>query len=358
MSLSKDSPFFPIDANRVILEEPNCLAFFDRFPVSKGHALVIPVRSAPSLYDLNPQEQADVWDMVRRVRSFLKELYHPVGFNIGVNDGRAAGQTIAHAHVHVIPRYAGDVSDPRGGIRWVIPGKAKYWEDPASNQSDEVVGIDVGLQESHLVALHLKKNSLAGTFTVLGNGVPAEEAVQICLERKPTCVAIDSPPAWAHAGNKRKAEQELQGLGINIFFVPSDREKQQNAFYGWMKVGFKVFEALREQYPLYRAGPVEWHALEVFPHATAVALAGRHRPIDVRKAVWRKQILAEQGYAVVGLVNADCVDAALAAVTAAHAFRGSFRGFGDPAEGVIVTPYRDAAERFQAAKSFDNIAGA
>jgi diadenosine tetraphosphate (Ap4A) HIT family hydrolase len=127
MGLAKDSPFFPIDADRVILEEPNCLAFFDRYPVSKGHALVIPIRSVASLYDLDPQAQAEVWDLVRRVRSFLKTLYHPVGFNIGVNDGEAAGQTIAHAHVHIIPRYAGDVSDPRGGIRWVIPERTKYW---------------------------------------------------------------------------------------------------------------------------------------------------------------------------------------------------------------------------------------
>ncbi len=127
MGLAKDSPFFPIEADRVILEEPNCLAFFDRYPVSKGHALVIPIRPVASLYDLDPKVQAEVWDLVRRIRSFLTKLYRPVGFNIGINDGQAAGQTIAHSHVHVIPRYAGDVPDPRGGIRWVIPEKAKYW---------------------------------------------------------------------------------------------------------------------------------------------------------------------------------------------------------------------------------------
>jgi predicted RNase H-like nuclease len=117
-----------------------------------------------------------------------------------------------------------------------------------------------------------------------------------------------------------------------------------------MKVGFTVFEGLRVQYPLYREGQVGRHAVEVFPHATAVALVGRHRSQGVRTATWRKQVLAEQGYDVSGLPNADCIDAALAAVTAAHALRGSFSGFGDPTEGVIVTPYRDAAERFRAAK--------
>jgi diadenosine tetraphosphate (Ap4A) HIT family hydrolase len=127
MGLAKDSPFNPIEASRVILDGPNCLAFFDRYPVSEGHALVVPVRPVPSLYDLDPQVQAEVWDMVRRVRGFLEARNQPAGFNIGVNDGRAAGQTIAHAHVHVIARYVGDVPDPRGGIRWVMPGKAKYW---------------------------------------------------------------------------------------------------------------------------------------------------------------------------------------------------------------------------------------
>jgi diadenosine tetraphosphate (Ap4A) HIT family hydrolase/predicted RNase H-like nuclease len=350
MGLAKGSPFLPIEASRVIMEGPNCLAFFDRYPVSEGHALVVPVRPVPSLYDLDPQVQAEVWDMVRRVRGFLEERNQPAGFNIGINDGRAAGQTIAHAHVHVIPRYAGDVPDTRGGIRWVIPEKAKYWQDPADDQGDDVVGIDVGLQEMHVVALRLKKDSVVGAFTVLKNGVPVEEAVRACLRRKPACIAIDSPPGWAHAGNSRIAERELHRLGIHIFFTPAKPERQQNAFYGWMKVGFTVFEALRAQYPLYRKGPVGRHAVEVFPHATAVALAGRHRPQGVRKAAWRKQVLVEQGYDVSDLRNADCVDAALAAVTAAHALRGAFSGFGNPAEGVIVTPYRDAVERFQAAR--------
>ena len=351
MSLSKDSPFFPIEASRVILDGANCLAFFDRYPVSEGHALVVPVRPVPSLYDLDPQVQADVWDMVRRVRGFLQERFQPAAFNIGVNDGQAAGQTIAHAHVHIIPRYAGDVSDPRGGIRWVIPEKAKYWPDPAGDQGVEVLGIDVGVRKGlHVVALGLTGPSLLGAFTVLANGKSPGDVVRICLERKPACVAIDSPPDWALAGNMRNGERELRQLGIQLYCTPSDPEKQRSAFYGWMKVGFKVFEALRAQYPLYREGQVGRHAVEVFPHATAVVLAGRHRPQRVRKAAWRKKILAELGYDVAGLVNADCVDAALAAVTAAHALRGSFTGFGDPTEGVIVTPFRDAAERFRAAK--------
>jgi diadenosine tetraphosphate (Ap4A) HIT family hydrolase/predicted nuclease with RNAse H fold len=349
MGLAKDSPFHPVEASRVILDGAECMAFFDRYPVSEGHALVVPNRPVSSLYDLEPQVQAKVWEMARRVRGFLEARYQPAGFNIGINDGRAAGQTIAHAHVHVIPRYAGDASDPRGGIRWVIPGKAKYWQDPAGDPGDDVVGIDVGLQELHLVALGLKRNSLTGTFTVLGNGVPVEEAVRICLERKPACIAIDSPPAWAVAGNARKAEMDLNELDVRIFFVPGEQEGQTNPFYGWMRTGFRMFAELGQQYPRYRDGRVDRHALEVFPHATAVVLAGRHRPHGVSKAAWRKQVLAEQGYDVSALRNADCVDAALAAVTAAHALRGSFTHFGDPAEGVIVTPHGDAGDRFRRA---------
>ena len=128
MNLDAPSPFHPITQDRLILETADCLAFYDRYPVSPGHALVIAKRVTPSLYDLSAETQAALWDTVRRVRAILAEQFHPVGFNIGVNDGPAAGQTAPHAHVHLIPRYAGDVPDPRGGIRWVISQKANYWD--------------------------------------------------------------------------------------------------------------------------------------------------------------------------------------------------------------------------------------
>ena len=128
MSVPKDSPFYPIPADRVILETPNCLAFLDGYPVSEGHALVIPIQPVLSIFELDEVMQAELWDTVRRVRDILEERHSPDGFNIGVNDGRAAGQTIPHAHIHVIPRYGGDAIDPRGGVRWVLPEKAKYWD--------------------------------------------------------------------------------------------------------------------------------------------------------------------------------------------------------------------------------------
>jgi len=105
------------------------VALSDKFPVSAGHALVVPRRHVASWLDLTPSELAHAWELVARVARKLDVERHPAGYNLGVNVGTAAGQTIEHAHLHVIPRYAGDVPDPRGGVRWIIPARAKYWND-------------------------------------------------------------------------------------------------------------------------------------------------------------------------------------------------------------------------------------
>ena len=118
-----------LTAAEVTAESGHAVAFPDGFPVSRGHTLVVPRRHVASIYELSEDEQADVWQLVARVREQLARELDPAGFNIGLNDGTAAGQTVEHAHVHVIPRYEGDVPDPRGGVRWVIPDKAPYWND-------------------------------------------------------------------------------------------------------------------------------------------------------------------------------------------------------------------------------------
>lgn len=100
-------------------------AFADGHPVSDGHALVIPVRHVGSVLELEPDEWADLWALVRGIAAPLAR--DADGVNLGTNAGAAAGQTLGHAHVHVIPRRAGDVEDPRGGVRWVIPERARYW---------------------------------------------------------------------------------------------------------------------------------------------------------------------------------------------------------------------------------------
>lgn len=105
------------------------ISFLDAFPLSPGHTLVVPRKHVASLYDLAEGEQKAVWSLVSTIRAQLKDHRRPDGFNIGINEGEAAGQTVAHAHVRVIPRYHDDVDDPRGGIRWVIPERAPYWSD-------------------------------------------------------------------------------------------------------------------------------------------------------------------------------------------------------------------------------------
>ncbi len=126
-ALTHDSPFYPIAPERMLLETRQCVAFLDTNPVSKGHALVVAKTVTASLFDLPAEVLAQLWETVRRTRGILIERFRPDGFNIGVNDGPAAGQTVSHAHVHIIPRYLNDVADPRGGIRWIIPARARYW---------------------------------------------------------------------------------------------------------------------------------------------------------------------------------------------------------------------------------------
>jgi diadenosine tetraphosphate (Ap4A) HIT family hydrolase len=120
-------PFCSLSKDQVWVETDIALAFLDAFPISEGHTLVVPKRHTPNLFNLEESEFLKVWSLVAKVRTILKKKYHPDGFNIGVNEGFAGGQTVGHAHIHVIPRWIGDVPDPKGGIRCVIPHKARYW---------------------------------------------------------------------------------------------------------------------------------------------------------------------------------------------------------------------------------------
>jgi diadenosine tetraphosphate (Ap4A) HIT family hydrolase len=120
-------PFCSLEPSRRWLQNEHAIAFPDAYPVTDGHTLVVPRKHAATIYELTADEQAAVWALVAEVRERLLTGLKPDGFNIGVNDGFAAGQTIEHAHVHVIPRRKGDVPDPRGGIRCIIHDKADYW---------------------------------------------------------------------------------------------------------------------------------------------------------------------------------------------------------------------------------------
>jgi len=98
----------------------------DSYPVSKGHTLVIPKRHISSYFECTDDERLELWSLVEQVKTLLDRTFEPDGFNIGINIGPAAGQTVPHMHIHVIPRYSGDMDDPRGGVRGVIPDKQKY----------------------------------------------------------------------------------------------------------------------------------------------------------------------------------------------------------------------------------------
>lgn len=124
-------PFCALSAGRIVAEDAHCLTIRDGYPVSPGHTLVIPKRHVASFFETTPEEREGILKALEEAKRGLDAEFAPAAYNIGINDGPAAGQTVGHLHVHLIPRYEGDQADPRGGVRWVIPEKACYWgEDP------------------------------------------------------------------------------------------------------------------------------------------------------------------------------------------------------------------------------------
>ena len=119
-------PFCHIDESRILLKGEGFTAFYDGFPVSPGHLLVVPDRHVGNYFELSEDEKAVLWGAVDHCKALLDERFHPDGYNIGINVGPYAGQSIPHVHIHLIPRYKGDVENPRGGVRGVIPGKQNY----------------------------------------------------------------------------------------------------------------------------------------------------------------------------------------------------------------------------------------
>lgn len=125
--MDNNCPFCKAESERDIIASSSLsVAFFDGFPVSPGHALIIPRRHVASFFELTQEEQQDLLNLADRVKRIVEERYHPDGYNIGINVGEAAGQSIFHVHMHLIPRYKGDVPNPRGGVRGVIPAKQNY----------------------------------------------------------------------------------------------------------------------------------------------------------------------------------------------------------------------------------------
>jgi diadenosine tetraphosphate (Ap4A) HIT family hydrolase len=122
-----DCPFCNPDSEReLILESATAYAIFDKFPVNNGHTLIIPKKHCSDYFELSFKEQAACWYMLNKAKEILIQKFNPDGFNIGININESAGQTVPHVHIHLIPRYKGDVKEPKGGVRGVIPDKQKY----------------------------------------------------------------------------------------------------------------------------------------------------------------------------------------------------------------------------------------
>jgi predicted nuclease with RNAse H fold len=196
------------------------------------------------------------------------------------------------------------------------------------------VGIDVAEERKglDLVALDARRRLLASA----GGLSVADVARLVLCELHPTIVCIDSPSGWSHSGKSRASERELRTLGITAFSTGPD--PGDHPFYRWMRVGISVYAALSPSYPLFAGGTLSGTAVEVFPEATSVILAGRHRSGGETKRTFRRQVLRSSGVDEAALPTLDRVDAALAALTGMLALDGRFTTVGDPGEGVILLP--------------------
>ena len=122
-------PFCTLPPERIIDENEHAVWIYDGFPISPGHSLIIPKRHVGSFFEITTPEKIAIFSLLDQAKNVVSTEHLPNAYNIGINDGPAAGQTVPHLHVHLIPRYINDVKDPRGGVRWLIPEKAVYWAD-------------------------------------------------------------------------------------------------------------------------------------------------------------------------------------------------------------------------------------
>ena len=127
MNAHTDCPFCSLPQSRIIERNPYGFVIRDAYPVSPGHTLVIPSRHVASFFEISDHERTGLLSLLTGAKAQLDAEFKPDGYNVGINDGATAGQTVAHLHLHLIPRYRGDLPDPRGGVHWVLPEKADYW---------------------------------------------------------------------------------------------------------------------------------------------------------------------------------------------------------------------------------------
>jgi diadenosine tetraphosphate (Ap4A) HIT family hydrolase len=121
-------PFCRLDPAQLVMANELAVAVYDNYPVTRGHTLLIPRRHIGSFFEATEAERDALFALLAAMREKLMATHRPDGFNIGINDGAAAGQTVMHLHIHLMPRYLDDTADPRGGVRWIIPDRAPYWK--------------------------------------------------------------------------------------------------------------------------------------------------------------------------------------------------------------------------------------
>jgi diadenosine tetraphosphate (Ap4A) HIT family hydrolase len=121
-----DPCLFCTDPRGVSIQHELAFSARDTYPASPGHTLIIPRRHVASFFDLTQEEVAACMSLIKEEKKLIDEEFNPDGYNIGLNVGPAAGQSIFHVHIHLIPRYKGDVENPQGGVRHVVPKKAYY----------------------------------------------------------------------------------------------------------------------------------------------------------------------------------------------------------------------------------------
>lgn len=128
MEIKPSCPFCTLEPTRILFESMSFNVISDGFPISPGHTLIVAKQHISSIFELASDSFLELHAVMHSIKFKLDQELNPDSYNIGINEGPAAGQTIPHLHIHIIPRFKDDIHDPRGGIRWVLPEKAKYWE--------------------------------------------------------------------------------------------------------------------------------------------------------------------------------------------------------------------------------------
>jgi predicted nuclease with RNAse H fold len=225
-------------------------------------------------------------------------------------------------------------------------GRAAY--DPIVTRPDRrtgrryvAAGIDVAEEGKGLdvVALDQARRLLAsrGRMTV------AEAVEFVVNDVRPDIVCIDSPSGWSRTGRSREAERGLARMGISSY--PTGPDPGDHHFYRWMRVGMALFDRLERSYPVYQGGDLRGSAVEVFPNASALLLAGRRRRPGETKNGFRRAVLAQHGVEQADLPNLDRVDAGLAALTGLVALAGVWAVVGEPTEGLVLLPVSELPGR-------------